>query len=213
MDKDEAWRVIHRERAALADLLETLTPEQWETPSLCEGWTVRDVAAHVIGAPGFPLRQVPGAVVRARGNPNRMIHDEAQRWARRPTDEIVADYRRWQGVDRPAPFTTWHEALLDTLVHTQDICIPLGRQHDMPREAARSAADSSLRLVWPFFAKRRLRGLRLEATDIDWAVGEGLSVRGPMWALLLLVTGRAAAVPHLAGEGVVRLRRQFEKAA
>jgi uncharacterized protein (TIGR03083 family) len=213
MDKDEAWRVIHRERVALADLLESLTPQEWETPSLCDGWTVRDVAAHVIGAPQFGISAVPGALLRARGNLNRMTHDEAQRWARRPTSDIVADYRRLQGIDRPAPFTTWREALTDTLVHTQDICIPLGRHHDMPREAARVAAISQWRPGWPFYPKRRLRGLRLEATDIDWAVGEGPGVRGPMWALLLLLTGRPAAVPHLSGEGVTRLRRSFERAA
>jgi uncharacterized protein (TIGR03083 family) len=213
MDKHEAWRVIHRERAALTDILESLTAEEWERPSLCEGWSVRDVAAHVIGAPEFRLRQLPGALFRAHGNLDRLTHDEAQSWARRPTSVIVADYRRLQGVDRPAPFTTWREALTDTLVHTQDICIPLGRRHAMPPEAAAAAATSQWRPGWPFHPRRRLRGLRLEATDVDWAVGEGAAVRGPMWALLLLITGRPAAVPHLTGKGAALLRDRIEAAA
>ena len=37
------------ERLELADLLDTLTPEQWAAPSLCAGWSVRDVCSHLIG--------------------------------------------------------------------------------------------------------------------------------------------------------------------
>ena len=36
------------ERADLAEFLATLTPQQWATPSLCTGWTVKDVVAHMI---------------------------------------------------------------------------------------------------------------------------------------------------------------------
>ena len=43
-------RLGHRagERTELADLLDTLTPEQWDAPSLCTGWRVRDVTAHLV---------------------------------------------------------------------------------------------------------------------------------------------------------------------
>ena len=47
-----------------------------------------------------------------------------------------------------------------------------------------------------------MRGLRLVATDHAWSVGEGRLVEGPMAALLLLITGRAAALPLLSGPGV-----------
>jgi hypothetical protein len=56
---------------------------------------------------------------------------------------------------------------------------------------------------WPFWARRRLRGVRLLATDTDWVVGAGAELRGPISMLLLLMTGRAAAaLPHLSGAGV-----------
>jgi hypothetical protein len=103
------------------------------------------------------------------------------------------------------PGTTRNEALLDTLVHTQGIAIPLGRRHDMPLEAARECAGHVWRHGFSFYARRRLAGYRLEATDTDWTVGEGAAVRGPMWALLLLVTGRRAALDALTGEGAARL--------
>lgn len=209
MDKQATWEVIHQERAALADLLETLTPEEWAHPSLCEGWSVRDVAAHVIGAPTTTLRDVVAAAVRARGRYNRMIYDEGKRLSRAPTAEMVADLRRLDGSRALPPFVTHHEALVDTLVHTQDIAIPLGRHHEMPKEAARDSAARSRRLGFPFGAWRNLRGFRLEATDIDWVAGRGAVVRGPISALLLLVTGRPAAFEHLTGEGLPRLRQRL----
>ena len=212
MDKEAAWQVIRRERSALGDLLESLTPEEWEHPSLCEGWSVRDVAAHVIAWPDSTLREVAIAAVRARGNYNRMIHDEAQRRSARPTAEIVADFRRLAGSRTRPPVVTYREGLLDILVHTQDIAIPLDRRHDMPIEAARDSADRYWRVGFPFYARKKLAGYRLEAIDTDWSVGEGAAIRGPISALLLLVTGRPAALARLGGEGLPRLERHLESA-
>jgi uncharacterized protein (TIGR03083 family) len=210
MDKDQAWQVIHQERAALADLLETLTPEEWEHPSLCEGWSVRDVAAHVISAPEAKVGQMAAALVRARGSFNRAAHDETKRLSSRPTRQIVEDYRRLAESRRLAPGTNHKQALLDTLVHAQDIVIPLGRHHDMPVEAARDSAEAFHNNLFPFYARKRLRGYRLEATDTDWTAGDGAVVRGPIAALLLLITGRPAALTQLRGDGVPKLRQQLE---
>jgi hypothetical protein len=76
----------------------------------------------------------------------------------------------------------------------------------MPLDAAREGAERVWQMGWPFWARRRLRGLRLTATDIDWSAGEGAEVRGPVQALLLLLTGRTkAALPQLSGPGTERL--------
>jgi hypothetical protein len=87
----------------------------------------------------------------------------------------------------------------------QDIAIPLGRQRAMPLAAAHAGADRVWTMGWPFWARRRLRGFRLTASDVDWSVGEGPDVRGPIDALLLLLTGRTAAFSRLTGDGVQRL--------
>jgi hypothetical protein len=58
---------------------------------------------------------------------------------------------------------------------------------------------------WPRWARRTLRGFRLEATDVEWSVGDGRLVTGPIHALLLLLTARPAALPHLSGDGVAAL--------
>ena len=84
--------------------------------------------------------------------------------------------------------------------------MPLGLTAAMPVEAAREGVERMWRMGWPFSARRRLRGLRLIATDVDWSAGEGVEIRGPVQALLLLLTDRTeAALPPLCGPGVDRL--------
>lgn len=195
MDRTTAWEHVDRERAALAGILADLSPEEWATPSLCQGWTVRDVAAHVISSPQATWASTARAFVRGRGSFNRTIHLEATRLARRPTTEIVADFARLTGSRRHPPGTSYLDPLLDILVHTQDIVLPLGRTHAMPPEAAAAAARRVQRLEWLFHGRRRSRGLRLVATDADWSAGSGAVVERPMQDLLLHLTGRVDVRP------------------
>ena len=76
----------------------------------------------------------------------------------------------------------------------------------MPRVAAGAGATRVWGMGFPFWARRRLRGYRLTATDIEWPVGAGAEVRGPISAQLLLLTGRSAALPMLHGAGTDALR-------
>ncbi|MFM9370015.1 maleylpyruvate isomerase family mycothiol-dependent enzyme [Streptomyces sp. Da 82-17] len=194
---EERWRIVDAERASLAELLEGLTPAEWETPTACGDWRVRDVAAHLTLAARSTYRWALREFLRAHGDTDRMIHDTAVRAAARPTAEIVADLRAIVGSRRLAPGTTAREPLLDLLVHGQDIALALGRDRPMPPRAARDAADR----VWTMRFPPRpwpLPEARLVATDIDWARGGGDEIRGPVSALLLLLTGRPeAAEPRL----------------
>lgn len=192
LDTDELWRSVDQERTSLADLLEGLSPEEWETPTRCGQWRVRDVAAHLTIAARFSYGQVVREMARARGNWNRMIRDSAVREAALPVDEIVANLRSIVGSRRLAPTTSPHEPLLDLLVHGQDIALALGRTRAMPPAAARDAAER----VWTMRFPPRpwpLPKARLVATDIDWTRGAGPEIRGPVGALLLLLTGRPEA--------------------
>ncbi|MGW7300149.1 MULTISPECIES: maleylpyruvate isomerase family mycothiol-dependent enzyme [unclassified Streptomyces] len=186
---DERWRIVDEQRRTLADLLEGLTPAEWETPTACGDWRVRDVAAHLTLAPRFSYGDLVRDMVRARGNMDRLIHDTAVREAAKPTEEIVADLRGIVGSRRLAPMTTPREPLLDILVHGQDIALPLGRHREMPPAAARDAADR----VWTMRFPPRpwpLPRKKLVATDIEWSRGEGEEVRAPIAELLMLLTGR-----------------------
>lgn len=207
MDLEQSWHVIEQERRSLAELLDTLTDDEWQLPSLCVDWRIKDVAAHVALTPQ-PLGAWSTLVraVHARGSFDRFVHDVSVRYADRPVTEIV-DEIRTHAASRTLPaLTNCRNIVMDTLVHGQDIAIPLGRERPMPLRAATDSATLIWRKGWPFWARRRLAGLRLVATDVDWTVGSGSEVRGPISALLLLVTGRtAAALPKLTGQGLTSL--------
>ncbi|GAA4576422.1 maleylpyruvate isomerase family mycothiol-dependent enzyme [Micromonospora coerulea] len=204
MNRDDVWRTIDDERASLADLLDDLSASEWETPSLCAGWRVREVAAHLtLSHTGLP--SATWALLRARGSFDRMVHDTAVRQAALPVERHAAHLRGMVGSRRKAPVVTHLEPLLDVLVHGQDIAIPLGRRRSMPVDAAATAATRAWSMGWPFHARRRLAGFALVATDHPWSVESGSRVEGTSAALLLLVTGRLAVLPQLSGPGAPEL--------
>ena len=207
MDSDELWAAIDDQRRRTADLLETLTPDQWAHASLCDGWTVRDVAAHltlqqqhVTDALGFFLRHP--SLVRSL-TLNRVIHRSARIQATLPTEEIIRRIRASIGSRRHNAFVSERETLTDILVHGQDIAVPLGLDLEMPTAAAAEAATRlwQTRGTWlsRVFLPLPVDGCRLTATDVAWDVGEGAEVAGPIGALLLVLTGRSALAGQLTG--------------
>src|SRR4030088_2117198 len=198
MNRDKVWQTIDEERLSLAGFLEDLTAEDWETASLCAGWRVRDVAAHLTLA---HIGMLPAilATARARGNFNRMIRDTAVRQARLPAGQYAVLLRGMAGSRKTAPGVTCLEPLTDVLVHGQDMAIPLGRTRPIPAPAAATAATRVWAMGWPFHAQRKLAGLSILATDHPWSAGQGPHIEGPIAAILLLLTGRPAALPQLSG--------------
>ncbi|BEL10865.1 maleylpyruvate isomerase family mycothiol-dependent enzyme [Actinoplanes sichuanensis] len=206
MNRDESWAVIADQRRAVADLLAELTDPEWDTPSLCADWRVRDVAAHLALAPQPPgLLTMTTEAIRAGGRFHRLNHDLAVRHANRPSADLVAELRRHADSRRLPAVTNYRNILFDVLVHAQDIAVPLERPLVMPLRAAAAGATRVWTMGWPFWARRRLPAVRLVATDTDWSVGDGAEVCGPISALLLLLTGRRARCPELSGPGTARL--------
>jgi len=212
LDRDAVWAVIDAQRLDLADLLDSLADAEWERPSLCAGWRVRDVAAHLTFAQAR-ARELIAPAWRARGDFDRMIHDTAVARAHSlPPGRIVESIRAMAGSRRRAPGLSPLEPLIDVLVHGQDIAVPLGRPRVMPVDAAATAATRVWTTPWPLSTafrpvRARLAGLRLVATDTDWSVGEGAVVEGPMQSLLLLMTGRPTEHDRLTGPGARALAR------
>ncbi|SNS93750.1 TIGR03083 family protein [Geodermatophilus pulveris] len=204
MDVGDVWRSTDTQRASLADLLDDLSPAEWEAPSLCAGWRVRDVAAHLTQA-HMGYREALVAAVRAGGSFDRMVRDAALRAGPLPPEECSRRLRAMVGSRRRAPMVGPVEPLTDVLVHGQDIAVPLGRARPVPPAPAAMAARRVWATGFPFRARRRLVGLQLRATDGDLVLGEGAPVEGTTGDLLLLLTGRTATVHRLAGEGVRRL--------
>jgi uncharacterized protein (TIGR03083 family) len=206
MGTEERWQVVVEQRLALAELLAGLPEADWEQPSLCAGWRVRDVAAHVTLIPVPPS---PGSLLvdfaKARGNYAQFNTLASRRRAARTPTEIVQDLRtsaESRSVPRPVNPAN---VMWDILVHAQDIAIPLGIDFPTPPDAGAAAATRIWDLRWPFSfgAKRRLGPFTLTATDADWTIGTGPEIAGTISAILLLLTGRTeAATPLLTGDGV-----------
>ena len=142
MDRDQCWQVVTDERLSLADLLEGLTDAEWETPSLCVGWRVRDVAAHVAMAPQVPsVWSLTKDGMRAGGRFHKLNHDVAVRHAAsRSPGSLVAELREHAWSHRLPLVTNYRNILFDVLVHGQDIALPLGRTQRMPLDAAAAGA-------------------------------------------------------------------------
>jgi uncharacterized protein (TIGR03083 family) len=210
MDKATIWQHIHEERRSLAATLAGLDAEQWEQPSLCEGWTVKDVAAHVIAHPQIGWAQMPAMVARNLGHGyNAMIFREVKRLGERSTREsILADFRTYDSSTRKVPTTTPVEPLIDALVHHQDILRPLGLRHEMAPEAAAVAADRSRTLAFLSGSRAVVKGTRMVATDIDWSRGRGPTLTGPVQELLMVCMGRGRVAEGLSGEGTELLPAQ-----
>lgn len=198
MDSDTIWRHVDAERAALADILETLPDDAWRVPSLCDAWTVRDVAAHLCLAQSR-VRDLVGPAIRSGLRYQAMIRDTA---IDSPLThaELVATLRGFVGSRRKAPGVSDLEPLLDVLVHTQDICVPLDLDHPMPPDAAVAALERTIWWSRRFPLGPRLRGLHLVATDVDWEWGSGRRVEGEVRWLLLAAAGRSVAHDHLSGD-------------
>jgi uncharacterized protein (TIGR03083 family) len=188
VDSDTVWKHIDNERAWLADLLESLPEANWRHPSLCAGWTVRDVGAHLTFAHAR-VRDLLWPAVRAGFRYDAIVRDTALR-STLTHQEIVATLRSFVGSRRRVAFITDLEPLIDILVHSQDICEPLGISHPMPPDAAAAAADRVLSTPRPIRRWTPPQGVRMVATDVDWAYGAGDEVRKPMQSHLLALTGR-----------------------
>src|SRR4051812_16443441 len=121
MDADHSWLVVEQQRLAIADLLDGLSAEQWEAPSLCAGWRIRDVAAHVslVGLPPRPEELLAHAV-KVRGNFHRLNTALSVRRAARPTGQLVTDLREHAGSRKVPAVSNRSNVLFDVLVHAQD---------------------------------------------------------------------------------------------
>lgn len=169
MDSDTIWRNVDEQRGALADLLDTLQPEQWSTPSLCAGWTVREVAIHITQSHAGIGEMLPAAI-KSGFRFDAMVRRAALEDPAEPA-AITARIRAMAGSRKRPPLTKEVDPLLDILIHTQDICIPLGIERTMPTDAAVAVADRLWHMKFPFAPQRDLPGYRFVATDADFAVG------------------------------------------
>ena len=198
---------ITAERAGFLDLLDNLEAADFKTPSLCQGWTVADVAAHAISYDRInPLLYVPlfvgsgFSIDRANG---RMV----SWWRRRGTEAVVGAFRRSPTPRGMMRLLGHRIALLDIFIHQQDVRRPLGRPRQIPSDRLTVVGDLLRHHRIGAGGAERAQGLRFEADDIEWTAGDGPVVKGPAEAILMALAGRQTALDELRGEG----KQQFAK--
>lgn len=189
---------------ALADLLDTLPDAQWDTPSLCAGWRVREVVAHLT----MPVRYSPAQfgieLQDCDGDFTLLSNRLASRDATLPASDLVGNLRdetmhRWS-----PPGGGPIGALNHVVIHGLDITVPLGVNRRSPDDTLRAVLDDLTRGGTHAHFGFDVDGLNLRATDMDWSFGSGTPVTDAAEHLALLVCGRQLPAGRIDGDGTRR---------
>jgi uncharacterized protein (TIGR03083 family) len=205
----DVWIDVHQERQALLQLLETLTLEEWDAPSLCAEWRVRDVVGHMVSETRMTVAQAAWGLITSGFRINRYIAEDARRRGAAPATKILEDFRGMVLARTHLPGLSSLSMLEDIVIHQMDICRPLEQHRSIPNGRMILVAGD----LWTnrFFPGPKLfQGIRAIATDADWSAGDGLDVTGPIEALVLTLAGRFAALDLLKGEGTTTLRMRAD---
>jgi uncharacterized protein (TIGR03083 family) len=191
LDDGAVLAALEAERLALCARLDAIDPSSWSTPSLCPGWTVQDVVAHLTLSTRESTMDFVRGMLRHRGSFDRMTAERArQRAGAHTAAELVSQLRETAGSPSVAFGSSLRDCLIDVIVHTTDIAHPLGMDWPTPPDRVVIALDHALSSRW-YGARKRFADATLTATDIDWSRGAGPStISGPAIDLLLIATGR-----------------------
>jgi uncharacterized protein (TIGR03083 family) len=203
--KDDVWSMVHAERSALIDDLTHLDDEQWGEPSLCAGWTVQDVVAHLVDTARTTRLGFVVGLVRARFDFDRQNARGVER-ERGASPQETLERLRQAASRRSTPPAPLDSRLVEAVVHGEDIRRPLGLTRSYPQEAVVRALRLQARTPASFGGAKELTArIRLTAVDADLSIGDGPEVSGTALSLLLAVSGRPVALDELDGPGVATL--------
>jgi len=197
----DVWQLVARERAALAADLDGLDRDGWREPSLCDGLSVEEVVAHLTAGASTGFVRWLAGVVRCRFDVDRMV-DMRLREQLGGTPEGTLERFRGVITSRTAPGRQADAWLGEVVVHGEDVRRPLGIDHAYAPEALARVAGFYSARDFTVPSRRRSAGLRLEAADGPFAVGEGPLVRGRTVDLVLAMAGRPIALGGLDGPGL-----------
>jgi uncharacterized protein (TIGR03083 family) len=203
----DTWEMVAAERTELADVMDTFGEAEWATPSLCEGWTVRVVAGHLVGWFQRSLPTMLLKVLRTRSFDDT-VEFFSQRDALLPVDQLVTSLRVNAGNRFTPPLAPPEMALTEVLVHGLDIRHPLGLSANRPGDRSNRVLEflttkEARRAMMP---RDRLSGLAISTTDTEWTHGHGAEVTGPAASVVLALLGRPHGLQGLDGAGAGILR-------
>ncbi|MFI5040764.1 MAG: maleylpyruvate isomerase family mycothiol-dependent enzyme [Acidimicrobiales bacterium] len=190
---------------ALADLLEGASDAEWDTPSLCEGWRVREVIAHLTMAARYSEESFMAELQRCAFDFTRLSNEVARRDAALPTGELVANLRSDVMHHWTPPGGGYHGALNHVVIHGLDVTVPLGVPRCCPDETIRVVLDDLTRGGGHAHFGVDIQGRRVHATDLDWSYGSGRELRGAAGDLALAISGRPVRDRRLQGQPLQRV--------
>lgn len=208
LDRNDYRIMVDQNLADLDALVGDLDPADWDQPSLCEGWRVRDVVGHLLLGTTVSIPRVVGKVVAGGGRLDHVVG--------RASCEIGSSYdsatlHRMLGDELARPKlggvagkTSPKVLAADTLTHVLDVSLAVDRPSGIDSERLARALDL-LPKLGKWGTKKRAKGLRLVATDIDWSHGEGPEVRATAEELIVSLGGRPQFAHRLAGSGASTL--------
>src|SRR3974390_2707136 len=182
------WEMTAAERASLVDALAALPAEDWDKPTWCTGWSVRDVAGHICAAACETKAGFFGHLASAGFKFNRFTEQGVPRMTAGKSDAEIVETLRAHTDTRnspPGPAPTW---LGEAVIHGEDIFRALGQRREHPVEHVAAVADFYKGSNLVVGAKKRIAGLTLQATDADWRTGSGPAVSGPLLSLVMAMT-------------------------
>lgn len=201
LDRSALKAHVLAERRSLAEDLSGLPAERWQTSSLCGGWTVRDVLAHMTATaritPASFFPKFVGSGFNFEKLQGKGIRDNLGSAG----EETLAGFKAAMS-NRSGPPGPPQTLAGETVIHAEDIRRPLGIKHEYPTDLVVALADFFKKSNMIIGSKRRIQGVSLRATDAEWSYGDGPEVTGPALSILLAMTGRKAALNDLAGPGV-----------
>ena len=202
----EIWPLVRIEREALIADLARLSPEDWARPSLCDGWSVHDVAAHLVDNAKATWLGIVGAMIRARFDFDRQ-NEQGMRRGRGDSPHETLERLRAVADRRTGPPAPVDSRLVEEVLHGEDIRRPLGIVHAYEPEAVtRSLAYQARTSVGLGGGRQIAATVGLRAADADVTLGEGPEIHGPALSLLMVISGRTVALDDLEGPGVPVLR-------
>jgi uncharacterized protein (TIGR03083 family) len=192
--------VVAAEFLALADLLGSATEAQWDTASLCAGWRIREVIAHMTMAARYSQDQFMAELRRCEFDFGRLSNEIASRDAGLPASELVASLRSDVMQHWTPPGGGYHGALNHVVIHGLDVTVPLGVPRRSPDDTIRIVLDDLTRGDVHHHFGTSTEGRSLQATDLDWSYGSGLPLRGKAEDLALVLCGRTLPSGRIHGE-------------
>jgi uncharacterized protein (TIGR03083 family) len=199
-DDTDLQPVVAAEFLALADLLGSATQAQWDTPSLCAGWRVREVIAHMTMAARYPEDKFMAELRRCEFDFGRLSNEIASRDAGLPTSELLANLRSEVMRHWTPPGGGYHGALNHVVIHGLDVTVPLGVPRRSPDDTIRIVLDDlTTGGVHQHFGTS-IEGRSLQATDLDWSYGSGPALHGKAEDLALLLCSRTVPAGRIEGE-------------